>query len=94
MQRNIEIKARLKNRLNLLSKLKNIESLEINQDDTFYESLQGRLKLRNFGNGTGELIWCNRADEKGPKTSCYERLVVSEPKILERILNLETIEYS
>ena len=87
MQRNIEIKARLRDRLNLLSKLKDIESQEINQDDTFYESLEGRLKLRNFGNGTCELIWYNRADEKGPKTSCYERLIVSEPKILKSILN-------
>lgn len=90
MQRNIEIKARLRDRAALLAKLKALvpegKLEQLHQEDTFYKSATGRLKLRDFGTGAGELIWYQRPDEKGPKTSSYERLVVPDPKALDRVM--------
>jgi hypothetical protein len=41
--------------------------IELIQDDTFFHCAAGRLKLRTFADGQGELIFYRRADEHGPK---------------------------
>ena len=59
MARNIEIKARIESVALLTPKVAELASegpLEIAQDDTFFNCVTGRLKLRAFSNDAGELI--------------------------------------
>lgn len=89
MARNIEIKARL-------TSLDETEALaaaiadegpaRIDQDDTFFACANGRLKLRRFHATAGELIFYQRADQLGPKTSYYLRSVTREPDVLRQVL--------
>jgi predicted adenylyl cyclase CyaB len=62
------------------------------QRDTFYTVLHGRLKLREFGDGTAELIYYQRPDQAGPKTSKYIRTQISDPASTRELLGqaLET----
>ena len=58
MARNVEIKARITSVASVLPKLSALASegpTDIAQDDTFFRCETGRLKLRDFLNGTGEL---------------------------------------
>lgn len=52
----------------------------LNQVDTFFPCTAGRLKLREFGGGRGELIWYERPDEAGPRQSRFERLPLENPE--------------
>lgn len=87
--RNVEIKARLAS----------VESLEprvaaladrgpelIRQDDTFFRCAEGRLKLRDFGDGRAELIAYERADTAGPKLSDYHITPSADPAGLRETL--------
>jgi predicted adenylyl cyclase CyaB len=56
------------------------------QDDTFFASPRGRLKLRSFADGTGELIYYERADEAGPKQSRYWISRTQDPESLRDTL--------
>ena len=58
----------------------------VNQEDTFFHVPQGRLKLRDFGDGTGELIAYQRLDTCGPRTSTYERSPTQAPDSLKATL--------
>jgi len=49
------------------------------QHDVFYRVPHGRLKLRRFGEGNGELIQYDRPDELGSKTSSYVVVPVERP---------------
>ncbi len=74
MPRNVELKARVRNHKNLVYQVqltadRGPETLI--QKDTFFEVPQGRLKLREFPGGRGELIAYHRPDDTGPKTSTY-----------------------
>ncbi|MHB8838127.1 MAG: class IV adenylate cyclase [Gemmatimonadaceae bacterium] len=74
MPRNVEIKARIESVEALAPRAAVIAEgapVEIEQDDTFFSCAAGRLKLRQFADGTGELIFYQRADEHGPKESFY-----------------------
>src|SRR5207248_9412216 len=64
------------------------DAVQILQDDTFFGCDAGRLKLRSFSNGTGELIFYRRADEQGPKESFYIRSPTSAPDSLRESLTL------
>jgi hypothetical protein len=81
MSRNIEIKARLHD---LPTFRKRVVELPASgpellfQRDTFYSVLQGRLKLREFADGTSELIYYQRPDKAGPKTSKYTRTPIAD----------------
>jgi len=60
MARNIEIKARIENIEAVVQKataLADQGPIEIFQDDTFFICQNGRLKLRMFSPGQGELIF-------------------------------------
>ena len=59
---------------------------QIWQEDTFFKISKGRLKLRIFDSGSGELIYYMRADSSGPKVSNYEISVINEPESLKNIL--------
>ena len=89
MPRNIEIKARVSDFAGLerrASLLADSGPEAIFQDDTFFACRTGRLKLRDFGNGRGELIFYQRADETGPKTSYYRIARTDDPESLRRVL--------
>ena len=58
----------------------------IHQDDTFFAVPHGRLKLRVFGDGSGELIHYHRPDATGPKLSDYVLVPVAEPDSLRDAL--------
>jgi len=91
MARNIEIKARIDSVEKLASKAAQIADgppVEILQDDTFFKCAAGRLKLRAFVDGTGELIFYRRADAQGPKESFYVISKTQEPDSLRETLSL------
>ena len=78
MARNIEIKARVADS----------GPVEIPQDDTFFRCDNGRLKLRAFADGRGELIFYRRADADGPKVSFYVLSPTESPDTLREALTL------
>jgi predicted adenylyl cyclase CyaB len=92
MPRNIEIKARLDGEQALArvaagaAKLSTDGPREIIQDDTFFRCDSGRLKLRAFAEGGGELIFYRRADAAGPKESFYILAPVEDPEPLRQAL--------
>ena len=91
MARNIEIKARLTDLPTTLALARQVAGSEpelIAQDDTFFTSAQGRLKLRAFDDGRGELIYYERPDQPGPKTSFYVRSPTASPDTLREALTL------
>ncbi len=74
MPANIEIKARVSDPATLLANARALTGAEpeiILQTDTFFQAETGRLKVREFADGTGELICYRRPDAEGPKTSSY-----------------------
>ncbi|MDX2473486.1 MAG: class IV adenylate cyclase [Candidatus Krumholzibacteria bacterium] len=89
MARNVEIKARVADpaRLRKLAlAMGDGPGQLILQKDTFYNAREGRLKLREFGDGTGELIAYSRPDQEGPKTSSYVISRTADPASLHTAL--------
>ena len=89
MARNVEIKARLDSIEGLLAAaaaLADHGPERIAQDDTFFGCLHGRLKLRAFADGRGELIAYERPDSSGPITSDYRITPVPDPDALRETL--------
>lgn len=90
MARNVEIKARLASIELLLPRVREIADCGpelIEQDDTFFACTSGRLKLRVFADGSGELIAYERPAAVGPKMSEYAITVVDDPASLRRTLS-------
>jgi predicted adenylyl cyclase CyaB len=74
MARNVEIKARvvdLETVRRHACALTQAPAEVISQIDTFFVVPKGRLKVRQFADGSGELIAYDRADHAGPKESSY-----------------------
>ena len=89
MARNIEIKARVDDLEAVRIKAQRLSTSEpehLVQRDTFYRVPTGRLKLREFGDGSAELIYYERPDERGPKTSTYTVTPVPEPHTMHELL--------
>lgn len=90
MPANVEIKARIDSVDALLPRAKALSDDDhpqlIHQDDTFFNVPQGRLKLRVFSDGSGELIHYLRPDDEGPKRSDYQIAPVAEPDSLRAVL--------
>jgi len=89
MPRNIEIKAKVHNvnhlRL-LIEKIAGTPVQLIFQEDTFFYSPSGRLKLRIHSPDRGELIYYQRPDQNGPKESNYIISSTTEPHSLKEVL--------
>ncbi|MBE0644975.1 MAG: class IV adenylate cyclase [Bacteroidetes bacterium] len=89
MPRNTEIKARIPS---IAALIPDIELLAtggpdiFEQDDTFFHCTHGRLKLRVFTAGKGELIQYQRPDTAGPKESTYVIVPTSDPDSLRTAL--------
>ena len=89
MARNVEIKARVADLPRLRDRVAALalgppQALE--QTDTFFPLPGGRLKLRRFGDGAGELILYQRPDGPGPRESAYFRMDCRDPADLGAIL--------
>ena len=89
MARNVEIKARIESVAALearVAALADAGPTAIAQDDSFFHCAEGRLKLRVFADGRGELIAYQRSDRFGPKLCEYLRAPVAEPAALRDAL--------
>jgi len=91
MPQNVEVKAKVGDLEALILKAKNLckcEGTIIVQDDTFFKTETGRLKLRIFKEGDGELIFYDRPDVEGPKVSNFSKSNTSDPESLKEVLSL------
>ncbi|MDR5855900.1 class IV adenylate cyclase [Caballeronia sp. LZ062] len=90
MARNIEIKARAHQFDQLRARAAALAAdapLVFRQQDFFYDVPTGRLKLRQFDDGTpSELIFYQRDDRDGPKVSYYSRSPVTNPEAMHALL--------
>lgn len=86
----MEIKARLTDFAPLRERARAIadgEPVIIDQVDTYFRSPTGRLKLREFSGGGGELIYYDRPDATAPTESGYILSPSSEPASLREALS-------
>lgn len=91
MARNIETKISISSIESLYPRVAAIASsgpFEIHQDDTFFRCDVGRLKLRTFADGTGELIFYRRPNQPDLKESVYQIAPTNSPDTLRDILSL------
>lgn len=88
MSRNVEIKARVADLAAVERRAATFATgpTVIHQDDTFFATTRGRLKLRELGDGTGQLIHYERPDAAGPKVSDYVLSATPEPATLREAL--------
>jgi len=90
MPSNVEIKARLREPgkvAEIAGRLAGGDPQRIIQHDIFYDADTGRLKLRRFPDGSGELIAYGRPDTAGPKTSCYHLFRTPDAGSLAQVLS-------
>lgn len=89
MATNIEIKARVQDFAALQSRAEAISDgpvERISQEDIFFQTPRGRLKLRILNPEHGQLIFYMRPDTAGPKRSDYFISVTNEPDSLKLVL--------
>lgn len=89
MSRNVEIKARIAGIEALLPRARTLadgDAQRLLQDDTFFRVPHGRLKLREFGDGSAELIHYQRPDTARAKLSDYVRTPVPSPASMREAL--------
>lgn len=90
MATNIEIKARINNyqrKKQLVESFVAGQPIVLHQKDTFFNSADGRLKLRLLSPSEGQLIYYQRPDLDGPKLSEYYIYPTSEPGLLKSLLS-------
>jgi predicted adenylyl cyclase CyaB len=91
MARNIEVKAHVDDfeALKVRAESLSDQPLEIiPQEDTFFNTEQGRLKLRILAPDLGVLIYYERPDQDGPKRSDYHLAETRDPESLKQTLTL------
>jgi len=90
MARNIEIKAFAPNFSEVMDRVESLAGSApkvIEQTDVFFKTDRGRLKLRFLSGTQGELIFYERPDQAGPKTSVYSVYSTSNPADLRAVLS-------
>ena len=90
MGRNVEIKAKVNDmdrQRSLLEALTVTQPQLIFQEDTFFNCSDGRLKLRTFPTGLGELIQYRREDRFEPAESEYVLSHTNDPDTLKEALS-------
>jgi predicted adenylyl cyclase CyaB len=88
---NVEIKARARNFAEIKERAENLSDTPVEvipQEDTFFNTPQGRMKLRLLPGENGQLIYYTRPDQEGPKRSDYHISHTSDPANLKRVLEL------
>lgn len=91
MPSNIEIKARVRDFESIRRLAENISDLPcevLPQEDTFFNTPHGRLKLREISGRPAQLIYYDRPDQEGPKRSNYHLFATPDPENLKRTLEL------
>lgn len=91
MPSNIEIKARARNFGEIRSRAERLSDTPVQvipQEDTFFTTPQGRLKLRVLDSNQGQLIYYTRPEQEGPRRSDYHISHTSDPENLKRVLAL------
>jgi predicted adenylyl cyclase CyaB len=91
MPSNIEIKAYARNFAEIRRRAEALSDSPVEiilQEDTFFNTPQGRLKLRVLSANQGQLIYYTRPDQEGPKHSDYHISLISDPENLKRVLEL------
>jgi predicted adenylyl cyclase CyaB len=89
LARNIEIKARVESIDAVMPRARALaqhDAERIEQDDTFFRVPNGRLKLREFADGSAELIHYERADTAEAKLSDHRRVPVADAAALREAL--------
>lgn len=89
MPSNVEIKAVVRDLRHLTQRAKELSGSDgtvIRQQDTFFGIPAGRLKLRDFQDGSGQLIFYERPDQEGPKLSNYSISPTNDPQGLVKVL--------
>ena len=90
MAQNIEIKARVHDIARahrLASALSDRPVESLSQRDIFFRTEGGRLKLRWQGDGRAYLVYYERADDAGPRSSVYHVAESQDPASLEEVLS-------
>lgn len=90
MPSNIEIKARARNFETIKARAEQLSDAPVQvipQEDTFFNTDQGRLKLRVLADHA-QLIYYTRPDQDGPKRSDYHIARSHDPENLKRVLEL------
>ena len=91
MPSNIEIKAYARNFEEIKAQAEALSDAPVEvipQEDTFFNTQQGRLKLRILAEDRGQLIYYTRPDQEGPKRSDYHISHTADPANLKRVLEL------
>jgi predicted adenylyl cyclase CyaB len=91
MPSNIEIKARVRDFDDIRRRAEELSDNPVKiipQEDTFFNTPQGRLKLRFLSSNEGQLIYYTRPDQEGPKRSDYHISLTPDPENLKRVLEL------
>ena len=89
MPANIEIKARVRDLADLHKRAELLSDTPVQvipQEDTFFNTPRGRLKLRQLAPGRGQLVYYERGDAAGPKRSDYQIVETSSPSALKDAL--------
>lgn len=91
MPANIEIKARVRDPSDLRRRAEHISDTPVQviaQEDTFFHSPRGRLKLRQLRSDLAQLVYYERPDQDGPKRSNYHIFETDEPEKLKTTLRM------
>ena len=91
MPTNIEIKARVHNLEDLRSRAQALSDTPVQvipQEDTFFQVPKGRLKLRQLRPDLAQLVYYERPDREGPKSSNYFIYETHNPADLKTALSL------
>jgi len=88
---NIEIKARARNFVEIQARADSLSDTPVEvipQEDIFFNTPHGRLKLRVLSADKGQLIYYTRPDQEGPKRSDYHIFLTTDPGNLKHVLEL------
>ena len=91
MPSNIEIKARTRDFEEVRRRAESLSVTPVEvipQEDIFFNTEKGRLKLRILALNLGQLIYYTRPDQQGPKRSEYHFYETPDPENLKRVLEL------
>jgi predicted adenylyl cyclase CyaB len=91
MPNNIEIKARVRDFAEIRRRAEAISGSSgevIPQEDTFFVTPKGRLKLRQLVGHNAQLIYYERPDQEGPKRSNYHIFETQNPENLKITLSM------
>ncbi|MGB9836572.1 MAG: class IV adenylate cyclase [Candidatus Saccharicenans sp.] len=89
MPANVEIKARLRDFSAMKEKVEALSqqpATVICQEDVFFKTTHGRLKLRLINGRRAELIYYERPDQNGPKFCKYDVFETDHPEQLKKVL--------